>query len=129
MADTNLDDPERITLLTALKKALGDENVPTTVWASLWFSDIDKLKAALDQVQRNPVLGRFGLLNREADRNLVLLCEFVSFCTFLSVDLLMLCRDPTISRTGYSAANTYCISISFSTKPGNSTESIDFRWS
>ena len=36
----------------------------------------------------------------------------------------MLYRDPTISRTGYSAANTYCISTTSNSTASISTASI-----
>lgn len=88
MADTNFSDPERVTLLTDLKKAFevqnGVQDVPTTIWAYLWFSDIDKLRAMRDEVQRSHLFGA-GLL--VTHRDLVLRCEFINFYTFLIVSI------------------------------------------
>lgn len=88
MAETNFSDPERVTLLTELKKAFevqnGVQDVPTTIWAYLWFSDIDKLRAMRDDVQRCHLFGA-GLLGTH--RDLVLWCEFINFYTFLIVSI------------------------------------------
>jgi hypothetical protein len=50
----------RIKLLTILKETLQDD-VPSTVWACLWLSDMEKLEELVDQVQLQPYpwLGSF----------------------------------------------------------------------
>src|SRR4051812_4140301 len=60
MAETEFRDSERITLLTALQKTL-NANVPSTIWANLWLSHIDRLRtwAAMD-----PVAAQLTLMNR-----------------------------------------------------------------
>jgi hypothetical protein len=80
MADTGFGDPERISLLTTLKRVLNDENVTSAVWASLWVSHIGKLRNLVDDAQRLTAV-RLGLLNRATDRNILRLCEFLDFCT------------------------------------------------
>jgi hypothetical protein len=77
MADTDFHDPERISLLTTLKETLYG-NVPSTVWACLWLSDIDKLRL----LTQCPHLVPLALLNRDITRNLVLLCESITLYTF-----------------------------------------------
>jgi hypothetical protein len=125
MADTEFHHLERVSLLTALKNALNDDNVPSvpsTVWSYLWLSDIDRLRA----LAQNPQFVHLLLIGG-AEKDIS-----------HSVDLLTLYRDPTISPSVYSAANTFTTSnstasistasINFSTK-GNYTEFIDFQWS
>jgi hypothetical protein len=81
---TEFRDRDRIELLTALKKAI-KVHVPSTVWASLWLSDFDKLKYFVDQacLGGNHLYGtRLALLNQETNKDIVLLCELISLYTF-----------------------------------------------
>jgi hypothetical protein len=80
MADTDFHDPDRIELLTALKKALNDDNVPSvpsTVWSYLWLSDIDRLRAL---AQNSQLAGL--LLITDSDKDIVLMCEFINLYPF-----------------------------------------------
>jgi hypothetical protein len=75
MAETEFHDPDRIKLLTALKKALND-NVSSTVWAYLWLSDIDKLMRLVDDAQRDPYIIQALLRITETEGKIVQKCEF-----------------------------------------------------
>src|SRR4051794_10263305 len=74
---TEFHDPVRIGLLTALKEAIV-VHVPSTVWACLWLSDLDKLRDFVDQLrpgESRRSITLYGLLSPET-RNIVLLCEY-----------------------------------------------------
>ena len=45
---------DRISLLKTLKNAL-NADIPPTVWACLWLSDIDKLKELVGEAKRQPL--------------------------------------------------------------------------
>ena len=47
------DVPDRISLLTTLKNVL-DVDIPPTVWACLWLSDIDKLEELVNTAKEVP---------------------------------------------------------------------------
>ena len=70
---------DRLTLLNTLKDALKGD-VPSTVWACLWLSDIDKLKELVDRVKRDsyPWLGSFKSIEFEA--KIVQICNSIDFC-------------------------------------------------
>jgi hypothetical protein len=46
--------PDRIGLLKTLKNALNNTDIPPTIWACLWLSDIDKLRELVDKVVQSP---------------------------------------------------------------------------
>jgi hypothetical protein len=93
MADAEFHDPERIELITALRKAL-EVNVSSTgnvspiisvtspAWAYLWLSHIDKLEFWLANAQRLPGNAHRGFLNYDETRTIVLQCEFINLYTF-----------------------------------------------
>jgi hypothetical protein len=82
MAETEYDDPKRIELLTALKEALNCDVTPT-IWASLWLSDIDKLKEWVDGAQKNPLIVQGSLFGYDTGGNIAQRCEFINFYTFI----------------------------------------------
>jgi hypothetical protein len=65
---------DRISLLKTLKNAL-DADIPPTVWACLWLSDIDKLKVLVNVAKEEPSMLRnhFGSIERET--RIVQKCE------------------------------------------------------
>jgi hypothetical protein len=65
---------ERIGLLKTLKNAL-DVDIPPTVWACLWLSDIDKLKVLVNTAKAAPSMleGHFKSIERET--RIVQKCE------------------------------------------------------
>ena len=65
---------ERIGLLKTLKNAL-DVDIPPTVWACLWLSDIDKLKVLVNTAKEVPSIleGHFKSIERET--RIVQKCE------------------------------------------------------
>ena len=64
----------RMSLLMTLKNTL-NADVPPTIWACLWLSDIDKLKELVDVAKRQPLMlqGYFKWVESEA--KIVQKCE------------------------------------------------------
>ena len=54
MSSQELDHPDRQGLLLELKDALGIDDLPTTIWACVWFSDVSKLRELVHIVQNLP---------------------------------------------------------------------------
>ena len=73
---------DRITLLNTLKDTL-QGNVPSTVWACLWLSDIDKLKELVDNAKRNPFVMAVSFQFIEFKAKIVQLCNSIDFHAFL----------------------------------------------
>ena len=65
---------ERIDLLKALKNAL-DADIPPTVWACLWLSDIDKLKVLVDFAKEKPSALQAHFKSIECETKIVQKCE------------------------------------------------------
>ena len=84
---------ERMGLLKTLKNAL-DVDIPPTVWACLWLSDIDQLKVLVNTAKEVPSIleGHFKSIERET--RIVQKCEVYRLPCVL-VDLLILSREPT----------------------------------
>ena len=73
---------DRLTLLNTLKDTLKG-NVPSTVWACLWLSDIDKLKELVGDAKQSPfaVAASFQFIEHRA--KIVQLCSSIAFHVFL----------------------------------------------
>ena len=65
---------DRISLLKTLKNAL-NADIPPTVWACLWLSDIDKLKELVDVAKRQPVVYQGYFKSIESEAKIVQKCE------------------------------------------------------
>ena len=65
---------DRISLLKTLKNAL-NADIPPTVWACLWLSDIDKLKELVDTAKRQPVVLYGFFRSIESEAKIVQKCE------------------------------------------------------
>jgi hypothetical protein len=68
------DVPDRISLLTTLKNTL-NADLPPTIWACLWLSDIDKLKELVDVAKQQPLLSHGYLTAIESQTTIVQKCE------------------------------------------------------
>jgi hypothetical protein len=66
--------PDRISLLKTLKDVL-DVDIPPTVWACLWLSDIDKLKELVDVAKRQPLVYLNYFRSIESEAKIVQKCE------------------------------------------------------
>jgi hypothetical protein len=65
---------ERIGLLKTLKNAL-DVDIPPTVWACLWLSDIDKLKVLVNMAKQQPLACYATFQWIESEAKIVQKCE------------------------------------------------------
>src|SRR2546421_8647129 len=65
---------ERIGLLKTLKNAL-DADIPPTVWACLWLSDIDKLKVLVNIAKEEPSVLQDHFKSIERETRIVQKCE------------------------------------------------------
>src|SRR5271170_208755 len=65
---------DRISLLRTLKNAL-NVDVPPTVWACLWLSDIDKLKKLVDTAKEQPLVYNGYFQWVESGAKIVQKCE------------------------------------------------------
>jgi hypothetical protein len=65
---------ERVGLLKALKNAL-DVDIPPTVWACLWLSDIDKLKVLVDTAKEASSMLETHFKSIERETRIVQKCE------------------------------------------------------
>src|SRR2546421_3602883 len=65
---------DRISLLKTLKNAL-NADIPPTVWACLWLSDIDNLKELVDAAKKQPTLLRGYFKSIESETKIVQKCE------------------------------------------------------
>jgi hypothetical protein len=68
------DVPDRISLLTTLKNTL-NADLPPTIWACLWLSDIDKLKELVDAAKQQPLAYHGYLTAIESHTKIVQKCE------------------------------------------------------
>ena len=114
---------ERAGLLKTLKNAL-DADIPPTVWACLWLSDIDKLKKLAEMAKWQPVMSLVYFKSIESDAKIVQKCEVYRLPCVLIIDLLILYREPTTaqafcrsnsSTTIYSAGPTFPTSLNATT--------------
>jgi hypothetical protein len=86
---------ERVGLLKTLKNAL-DADIPPTVWACLWLSDIDKLKVLVNIAKEEPSVLQDHFKSIERETKIVQKCEVYRLpCVSCNIDLLMLSREPT----------------------------------
>ena len=110
---------DRISLLNTLKDALKGD-VPSTIWACLWLSDIDKLKELVDRVKRDPYpwLGSFKSIEFEA--KIVQICNSRLLCSY-NTGLLILYRVPTSSPAFYYFNSSATIYSPGSTFPNSTT--------
>jgi hypothetical protein len=123
MAEMEYDDPKRIELLTALKKAVNC-NIPSTFWACLWLSDINRLEGWVDEAQRHPDLTLNTFWNNDSIQGTVQKCKFTPSH---NINMLILYRDSTPSCIIYSETNIYSTTITFTTN--NSTTNIPINFS
>ena len=65
---------ERIGLLKTLKNTL-DVDIPPTVWACLWLSDIDKLKVLVNTAEMAPSILERHFKSIEHETKIVQKCE------------------------------------------------------
>jgi hypothetical protein len=77
--------PNRVNLLTKLKSAI-NQNVPPTVWACLWLSDIEVLETLVARVENDPLfslllLGSFSAV--ENQWRIAQTCNFIDFYVLL----------------------------------------------
>ena len=87
---------ERINLLQTLKNALNTD-IPPTVWACLWLSDIDRLKVLVNTAKELPAPIPVYFQAIESKARIVPKCEGYRLPCVL-IDLLILSRDPTRAR-------------------------------
>jgi hypothetical protein len=85
--------PDRFSLLKTLKDIL-DVDIPPTVWACLWLSDIDKLKVLVNTAKEVPSILEGHFMSIEHETRIVQKCEVYRLPCVL-VDLLILSREPT----------------------------------
>jgi hypothetical protein len=71
----------RMSLLKTLKDVL-HLDVPPTVWACLWLSDIDRLEELVTEAKRNPVSINALFLLIESGAKIVQKCGFPDFNVF-----------------------------------------------
>ena len=76
------DIPDRINLLTTLKNTL-NADLPPTIWACLWLSDIDKLKELVDTAKRQPVVLYGFFRSIESEAKIVQKCETCVLITYI----------------------------------------------
>jgi hypothetical protein len=65
---------DRISLLKTLKNAL-NADIPPTVWACLWLSDIDKLKELVTLAKQQPIVLRVYFDSIESTAKIVQKCK------------------------------------------------------
>src|SRR5271156_3439851 len=65
---------DRISLLKTLKNAL-DVDIPPTVWACLWLSDIDELKVLVNTAKEVPSILEDHFMSIEHETKIVQKCE------------------------------------------------------
>src|SRR2546423_10412095 len=65
---------DRISLLKTLKNAL-NADIPPTVWACLWLSDIDKLKELVDVAKQEPSVIQGHFKSIEFETRIVQKCK------------------------------------------------------
>ena len=73
---------DRVSLLKTLKDTLQGD-VPSTIWASLWLSDIDKLKELVDRVKQDVTPWASYLKSIESETRIVQRCNSIDFHVFL----------------------------------------------
>jgi hypothetical protein len=78
MADAEFDEPQRQELLKALKTALNDEVIPSTAWACIWLSDIDRLRELVHDAQMRPFLVMATFRDMERSVKIVQTCRFTN---------------------------------------------------
>jgi hypothetical protein len=124
---------DRISLLKTLKNAQITD-IPPTVWACLWLSDIDKLKELVDAAKRQPAVYYAYFNSIESEAKIVQKCEVYRLpCVLISnlaitdlrrgvlVDLLMLCREPTRAQAFYLLNSSATIYSTGATFPNSTT--------
>jgi hypothetical protein len=110
---------DRISLLKTLKNAL-NADIPPTVWACLWLSDIDKLKVLVKQ-EPDVLFAYFNSVESKA--KIVQKCEVYRLPCVL-IDLLIFYREPTRAQAFWllnSSAITYSTSATFPNSTISST--------
>jgi hypothetical protein len=86
---------ERIGLLKTLKNAL-DVDIPPTVWACLWLSDIDRLKVLVNTAKEVPSTLEGHFMSIEHETRIVQKCEVYRLpCVLVDLLMLILSREPT----------------------------------
>jgi hypothetical protein len=110
---------DRISLLKTLKNAL-NVDIPPTVWACLWLSDIDNLKVLVKQ-EPNVLFAYFNLVESKA--RIAQKCEAYRLPCVL-IDLLIFDREPTRAQAFWllnSSATAYSTSAAFPSSTISST--------
>jgi hypothetical protein len=74
--------PNRVNLLTKLKSAIS-QNVPPTVWACLWLSDIEVLETLVARVENDPLFALSAFSAVENQGRIAQTCNFIDFYVLL----------------------------------------------
>jgi len=80
------DVPDRISLLTTLKNVL-DVDIPPTVWACLWLSDIDKLEELVNTAKEVPSVLEDHFKRIERETKIVQKCEVYRLPSVLVIQI------------------------------------------
>jgi hypothetical protein len=110
---------DRMSLLKIMKSAL-IADIPPTVWACLWLSDVDKLRVLVNMAIQQPLVCHVLFQWIESEAKIVQKCEDYRLpYVLVNVDLLILSREPKRAQAFCLLKSSATIYSTYATFPGS----------